>query len=116
MWFWGSRQPQLPVAHHEVIQLAVAELNQTHWNNIRWQDLTETIRGVVARSGVREGYVVVQTQHTTTMINRFRELGGPFSRLCINETERGLVRHDLPYSMVLFLKMLKLVVVKLEPL
>lgn len=114
MWFMRSRRPQLPVAHHEELQLPVADLNQTHWKNIRWTDLTERVSRIVEGSGVREGYVVVQTQHTTTMTRRFLELRRPFSRLCINETERGLVRHDMPYSMVLMLKILKFVVVHLE--
>lgn len=109
MWLF-TRRPRLPASHFEELQLPVARLWRTHFTNIRWCDLTPLVLAAVERSGVSEGFVTIQTMHTTTMIRRLLGFGGPFSRLAINESERGLVRHDLPLLLRALFAGVKLVV------
>ena len=48
-------------AHHDVIRLQTTEC-------LEFIDLTSHIEGIVARSGIRQGMVNVQTKHTTTAL------------------------------------------------
>jgi secondary thiamine-phosphate synthase enzyme len=48
-------------AHHDVICLQTTEC-------LEFIDLTAHIEGIVARSGIRQGMVNVQTKHTTTAL------------------------------------------------
>ncbi|MBI4121012.1 MAG: YjbQ family protein [Parcubacteria group bacterium] len=58
-------------------------MERTDVPRIRFKDITERIMGVVAKSEIENGIVVIQTRHTTT-------------GLMVNENEVGLLKTDFP--------------------
>ncbi|OGZ07766.1 MAG: hypothetical protein A3D65_01545 [Candidatus Lloydbacteria bacterium RIFCSPHIGHO2_02_FULL_50_13] len=59
------------------------ELQSTIVPRVKWKDITSEVTRAVSRSKVREGFVIVQSRHTTTA-------------LILNENEEGLVTVDIP--------------------
>lgn len=69
--------------HFEELKIDTHDLMKTAVPNIGWLNITSEVVRTVAYSCVRDGIVIVQSNHTTAGI-------------LLNESEEGLIAHDLP--------------------
>ncbi len=80
---------------HSTLNVGLHELLPTKFPRVKYIDLTPHLNKVIRHLKIQNGIVNIQVKHTTT---------GLLPRLCVQENEEGLVKHDLPDFTIDFIR------------